>query len=82
MSARYVMHNASDEPLQYGQRGSRIVWQLAPAASTPFHWSVHPLSKCTMKQLAVMRAHSETTSYQQLARTYPGKQLTLVGMQG
>lgn len=38
VNARYVMHNASDEPLQYGQRGSRIVWQLAPAASTPFHW--------------------------------------------
>lgn len=38
VSARYVLHNASDESLQYGQRGSRTVWQLAPGAHAPFHW--------------------------------------------
>ena len=54
VSARYVMHNASDEPLQYGQRGSRIVWQLAPAASTPFHWFARPHSGCAMRQLVVI----------------------------
>ena len=43
VNARYVMHNASDEPLQYGQRGSRTVWQLAPGASTPFHWFAHDI---------------------------------------
>ena len=61
VNARFVMHNASDEPLQYGQRGSRIVWQLAPAASTPFHWSARPNSCCTMRQLTVTHACEKPT---------------------
>ncbi len=38
VTPRYVLHNASDEPLQYGQHGGRTVWQLAPGARAPFHW--------------------------------------------
>ena len=60
VNARYVMHNASDEPLQYGQRGSRIVWQLAPGASTPFHWFAH--SSHTMRQLVALHACHEIIS--------------------
>lgn len=59
VNARYIMHNASDGPLQYGQRGSRIVWQLAPAASAPFHWFAHPPASCTMRPPAVMHACHE-----------------------
>ena len=78
VSARYIMHNASDEPLQYGQRGSRIVWQLAPAASTPFHWCTHPLSGCTLRQqLDRMHAHHGSTSHKEQTRMYPGEQLTM-----
>ena len=67
MNARYVMHNASDEPLQYGQRGSRIVWQLAPAASTPFHWYAHPLSSHTLRQLVGLHACHELIGHEELA---------------
>ena len=35
---RYVLLNNSDEPLQYGQRGTTLVWQLSPGVRSPFHW--------------------------------------------
>ena len=37
---RYVLFNNSDEPLQYGQRGGTLVWQLSPGVRSPFHWDV------------------------------------------
>lgn len=37
---RYVLFNNSDEPLQYGQRGATLVWQLSPGVRSPFHWDV------------------------------------------
>ncbi|KAK9808775.1 hypothetical protein WJX72_003363 [[Myrmecia] bisecta] len=38
ITSRYVLFNNSDEPLQYGQRGTKLVWQLPPDARAPFHW--------------------------------------------
>lgn len=35
---RYVLFNNSEEPLQCGQRGTTLVWQLAPGVRAPFHW--------------------------------------------
>lgn len=33
-----MLFNNSSEPLQYGQRNTNLVWQLAPGVKAPFHW--------------------------------------------
>ena len=38
ITSRYVLFNNSSEPLQYGQRNTNLVWQLAPGVKAPFHW--------------------------------------------
>ena len=38
VTSRYMLFNNSSEPLQYGQRGTSLVWQLPPGARYPFHW--------------------------------------------
>ena len=38
ITSRYVLFNNSSEPLQYGQRSTNLVWQLAPGVKAPFHW--------------------------------------------
>ncbi|KAL0042783.1 hypothetical protein WJX79_011021 [Trebouxia sp. C0005] len=38
ITSRYVLFNNSSEPLQYGQRNTSLVWQLAPGIKAPFHW--------------------------------------------
>ncbi len=38
ITSRYVLFNNSSEPLQYGQRNTSLVWQLAPGVKAPFHW--------------------------------------------
>ena len=38
ISSRYIIFNNSPEFLQFGQRGARLAWQLAPGARMPFHW--------------------------------------------
>ena len=38
VSSRYTLFNNSTEVLQYGQRGTSLVWQLPPGARYPFHW--------------------------------------------
>lgn len=38
ITSRYVLFNNSSEPLQYGQRNTNLVWQLAPGVQAPFHW--------------------------------------------
>lgn len=35
---RYLLFNNSEEGLQYGQRGTSLVWQLSPGTRAPFHW--------------------------------------------
>ena len=35
---RYVLFNNSEEALQYGQRGTSLVWQISPGARSSFHW--------------------------------------------
>lgn len=38
ITSRYVLFNNSSEALQYGQRNTSLVWQLAPGVKAPFHW--------------------------------------------
>ena len=38
ITSRYVLFNNSNEALQYGQRDTSLVWQLAPGVKAPFHW--------------------------------------------
>lgn len=38
MTSRYMIFNNSTEALEYGQRGTQLVWRLQPGFRFPFHW--------------------------------------------
>ena len=39
ISSKYLLVNASGEPLQCAQHGTTAVWQLQPDCVAPFHWA-------------------------------------------
>ena len=39
ISSKYLLVNASGEPLQCSQHGTRSIWQLQPDCVAPFHWA-------------------------------------------
>lgn len=38
LTPRYVMVNNLEETLEYGQRGVKVTWRLAPGGRAPFYW--------------------------------------------
>ena len=39
ISSKYLVVNASGEPLQCAQHGTTAIWQLQPDCVAPFHWA-------------------------------------------
>ena len=39
ISSKYLLVNASGEPLQCAQHGTTSIWQLQPDCVAPFHWA-------------------------------------------
>eukprot|EP00884_Botryococcus_braunii_P017936 jgi/Botrbrau1/4826/Bobra.0325s0040.1 len=38
ISPRYIILNGTAEPLQYGQRDGKHVWEISPNVQAPFYW--------------------------------------------